>query len=75
MIKSICREFNINYVWLTTGEGEMFSNHSNFYWNELSSKYTLDELDKNMIEAYLNLDVNIKTLFRSYSENLLKLKK
>lgn len=24
MIKSICREFNVDYIWLTTGEGEMF---------------------------------------------------
>lgn len=25
MTKSICREFNVNYMWLTTGEGEMFA--------------------------------------------------
>ena len=24
MVKSICREFNIDYGWLTTGAGEMF---------------------------------------------------
>lgn len=24
MIKSICREFNVDYIWLTTGNGEMF---------------------------------------------------
>ncbi|MDE7423765.1 MAG: helix-turn-helix domain-containing protein [Lachnospiraceae bacterium] len=24
VIKSICREFGIDYIWLTTGEGEMF---------------------------------------------------
>ena len=23
-LKSICREFNVDYIWLTTGEGEMF---------------------------------------------------
>lgn len=23
-IKDICREFNVDYIWLTTGEGEMF---------------------------------------------------
>ncbi len=25
MIKSICREFKVDYLWFTTGEGEMFS--------------------------------------------------
>ena len=24
MIKLICREFNVDYIWLTTGKGEMF---------------------------------------------------
>lgn len=24
MVKSICREFNVDYIWLTTGDGEMF---------------------------------------------------
>lgn len=24
MTKSICREYNVDYMWLTTGEGEMF---------------------------------------------------
>ena len=24
MRKAICREFNVDYIWLTTGEGEMF---------------------------------------------------
>ena len=24
MAKSICREFNVDYIWLTTGKGQMF---------------------------------------------------
>ena len=24
MTKSICREFGVDYIWLTTGDGEMF---------------------------------------------------
>ena len=32
MTKSICREFSVDYMWLTTGEGEMFveSDDDNF---------------------------------------------
>lgn len=29
MTKSICREFNVDYMWLTTGEGEMFVDMDN----------------------------------------------
>lgn len=27
--KAICREFNVDYIWLTTGEGEMFLDDDN----------------------------------------------
>lgn len=33
MIKSICREFNVNYIWFTTGQGEMFSDDEDVYMN------------------------------------------
>ena len=33
MTKSICREFNVNYTWFTTGQGEMFSHTENDYMN------------------------------------------
>lgn len=29
MIKSICREFNVDYLWFTTGVGEVFANSEN----------------------------------------------
>ena len=31
MLKSICREFNVNEIWLRTGEGEMFSSAEGEY--------------------------------------------
>lgn len=31
MIKSICREFNVDYIWFTTGQGEMFSEEDEDY--------------------------------------------
>lgn len=33
MLKLICKEFNINQVWLMTGEGEMFSDDEDVYMN------------------------------------------
>lgn len=27
-VKSICREFNVDYIWLATGDGEMFAHMS-----------------------------------------------
>lgn len=28
LLKSICKEFNVDYIWLTTGDGEMFITQS-----------------------------------------------
>ncbi len=35
MIKSICREFNVDYMWLTTGEGNMFIDSDNDVMNAI----------------------------------------
>lgn len=55
MRKSICREFNIDYIWLTTGEGEMFANSDDDY-NERIDRIMAgeNEVRKNMIKALVN---------------------
>lgn len=35
MIKSICREFNVDYMWLTTGDGNMFIDSDNDVMNAI----------------------------------------
>lgn len=55
MVKSICREFNVDYIWLTTGEGEMFrDSDDNFY--EKIDRVMANETDirKNLFKALLD---------------------
>lgn len=55
MLKSICREFNVDYIWLTTGEGEMFrDSDDNFY--ERLDRVMANETDirKNLFKALLD---------------------
>lgn len=66
MIKSICREFNVNYLWLTEGEGEMFSDFPETILDELKSEYKLDDLDMRIIRAYLSLDEAERDIFKKY---------
>lgn len=58
MIKSICREFNVDYIWLTTGEGEMFKDSDDTFLERID-RIMADEnsLHKNIIRAAVNLDV------------------
>lgn len=55
MAKAISREYNVNYFWLTTGEGDMFVGVPETIIDELVEKYDLDELDRQIITNYINL--------------------
>ncbi len=55
MAKAICREYNVNYFWLTEGEGDMFVGVPETIIDELVEKYNLDDLDRQIITNYINL--------------------
>lgn len=55
MIKSICREFNVNYDFLVYGEGEMFDDLPGTILDELCIQYSLDSLDRSLIEMYIEM--------------------
>lgn len=54
MIKSICREFNVDYIWLTTGEGEMFMDEDFLFMDKINRiMYGEDEVRKNLFKSFL----------------------
>lgn len=55
VIKSICREFNVDYLWLTTGEGEMFTDLPESLLDELASEYDLTDEEKAIVHDFLSL--------------------
>ncbi|ODM03171.1 helix-turn-helix domain-containing protein [Eisenbergiella tayi] len=55
MILSICREFHVNYLWLKEGTGDMFSDTPETIIEELAEEYDLDDMDKKIMEKYLEL--------------------
>ncbi len=55
IILSICREFNVNEVWLRTGKGEMFRNVPEAQIAQIVGEFDLDELDQRIILGYLRL--------------------
>ena len=54
MTKSICREFSVDYMWLTTGEGEMFVESDDDFFERID-RITAGENEsrKNMIKTLL----------------------
>ena len=54
MRKSVCREFGVDYIWLTTGEGEMFSESDDDFYERIDRIMAGEnESRKNMIKALL----------------------
>lgn len=57
MAKSICREFGVNYTWLTTGEGEMFIDNDDEFMARIDRIMAgEDEARKNLFKLMLELD-------------------
>lgn len=58
MAKAICREFNVDYFWLTEGTGEMFISpikNGNDLISELVEQYSLSEESRSILEAYITM--------------------
>ena len=54
MTKSICREFGVDYMWLTTGEGEMFVETDDDFFERIDRIMAGEnETRKNMIKMLL----------------------
>lgn len=53
-IKAICREFSVDYMWLTTGEGEMFVETDGDFFERIDRIMAGEnETRKNMIKMLL----------------------
>ena len=72
--RSICREFNIDYFWLTEGTGEMFIEFPNVTIDMIVNDYKLDETDRILIETYLNASADerkyLKSFLQTFAKNL-----
>lgn len=66
MTKSICREFSVDYMWLTTGEGEMFIDTDDDFIERIDRIMAgEDEARKNIFKFMLELsDDDIAALDR-----------
>lgn len=72
MVKSICREFNVNYDWLMDGEGEMFSDLPQTVLDELCSQYELDDLDRFIVELYVGLRKDVRDGIKARAKDLIQ---
>lgn len=66
VVKAICREYNVDYMWLTTGDGEMFIDTDDDFVERIDRIMAgEDEARKNLFKFMLELsDEDIAALDR-----------
>lgn len=65
-VKAICREFHVDYIWLTTGDGEMFVDSDDDFFERIDMiMMGEDEARKNIFKALVDAsDEDIAAFWR-----------
>lgn len=66
IIYDICRELDVNEMWLREGKGEMFAENDSTIIEELAREYKLDDLEKKIIEHFVKLDSKHREAIKDY---------
>lgn len=70
MIKSVCREFRVSPEWLTEGIGEPFLVIPDSLIEKVAEEYNLNTFEKNLMEEYLNLTHEERSVFEKFFKNI-----
>lgn len=70
MSLAVCREYNVNYLWLTEGKGDMFTSTPESVVDELAEDFNLDDIDKKIIEKYLELSESQRATIKEYIKSI-----
>lgn len=72
-IMLICKEFNVDYVWLTEGVGhDMFVKHSTSKINEIMKTYGLSEAERPLVEGYLEAPESVRRQVADYLNSIVE---
>lgn len=66
MIISICREFNVNRVWLVEGVGDMFTNLPETILDELALQFDLSDEEKKIVSDFCSLSKEQRAIIMKF---------
>lgn len=69
-IMLICQVFGINEKWLRTGSGKMTIKTQEDELNEIAGRYNLDDMDRRILAAYLELPADARAVIKDYIHNV-----
>ncbi len=69
----ICKEFNVDYVWLTEGVGDdMFVSRPTSKVDEIMATYGLSENERYLVEGYLNAPESVRRQVADYLNSIVE---
>ncbi len=69
-IKSICREFSVDYLWLTKGIGDMFIEEESDPIKLVAQKYSLSDLEEKIVTNFVKMPPNKREMMVSAFKEL-----
>lgn len=72
VIKAICREYKVNYFWLTEGKGDPYLSAPDIIMDDVIREYGLDETDRLIIEEYVKLPPATREAIKQLIKNIIK---
>ena len=76
MTKSICREFGVDYIYLTTGDGEMFVESDDDIMESIDRiMMGENEFHKNLFKTFARLDEDELTALERIIDKFIEVKK
>lgn len=74
-LKLICREYNVNYLWLTEGSGDMFTGVPDTIIDELVVQYDLNDVETEILKNYLTLTKEQREVVQEYLRKIFNINK
>lgn len=71
-INAFCKSFNIDYLWLTEGEGEMFLEFPDVAIDMIVDDYKLDETDRLLIQTYIESNDEDRKVIKNFLQTFAK---
>lgn len=72
ILRLICKTHRINYFWLTEEIGDIYISPPEILMDEVVNEYNLDGLDKVIVEEYVKLSPEARTIVKKLIKNIIK---
>ena len=71
MLKLICKTFNVNPLWLEKGEGDMFLDIPDMFFDDMTEQFDLSISERRLVENFLKMSPTERRILVEIMQRLL----